>query len=380
MNEIHAAIFFEKFIDAINATINQYQPISWRTAYILLTLNIAWLGILTALGKYEFGDLIEKFLIMGITMFAVRNLAYISTTFLNSLLALSERAMDPGKTSVILNPPMIFEYANSQLLDPINNAMTVLLNEEPAPASAAAAVVGYLGLPTFSMRTMGLILFYGLFLLAVYVCFAVIVVQIMVCYISYMITLLFGQMLLPFTLFKPLEFIGKNVFSSILGQALSLGVTVFIADLGLRVFGETITDSAINALVNDGKLSLSSMWTILAGVLLYFYLCLKAPTLVTAIITGSPALGAGGLVSTIAAAGAAVTGMLPSFSGGGQASSAQAPAQGAAGPGASQFMPSPDQRGGAQNAAGANATSVDAAAGASPPPSPGASQFMPRDA
>jgi type IV secretory pathway TrbL component len=141
-------------------------------------------------------------------------------------------------------------------------------------------------------------------------------------YILYHINLFFGVILLPFTAFKPFEFIGKNVFKAVFTQALTCAVVVFIASIGMRVFQGYFTAAAVRMQIEKG-LSIGHQWVIIASILLYAFLCLMSPTLVMSIISGAPTLGVSGLVSTIAAIGGAVSGAIAS-SGSGQAANTMA--------------------------------------------------------
>jgi type IV secretion system protein TrbL len=303
------ANFLKLFIEQITNMINKVTPHSWRTLYLLTVLNVTWIGIETALGKYELPQLLEKFLVLAISVFLVRNFTYYCSMALSSLFQVT--GMD---TSVLENPARIFTYANAHIVEPITNAV-----ESQFPKMSKLGIFS-----SIDIQQAAFFLLYGLLMLAVYICFAVIVVQIILAYISYHITMLFGLILLPFSTFKPLDFMGKNVFTAMLSQALTLAVIVFVANLGLVIFEKVLTKSMIDTLALNGKMNVSVLWTIMACVLIYFYLCLKAPTLVMSIMQGSPSLGAGGLFSTIAAGAAAVS-MLAG--GGGSGGGQQAPAQ-----------------------------------------------------
>lgn len=286
------AEFLHQFVVQITEVTNKVTPNIWRTLYILIALNVTWAGIEIALGKHELPGLIEKLFSICLVLFLVKNFRFISFTFLHSLLGLT----GGGDTSILENPEQIFIYAHEQILNPIS-----------ASIEGQFAQTGGLGLLTLGAQQIGFFLIYGIFIIAIYICFAVIVVQIVIAYLTFLITMLFGLILLPFTVFKPLEFIGKNVFSAMLSQALTIAVIVFVAQLGLAVFGRVVTQSALTALASRGKLNVAVLWTILACVFIYFYLCLKAPTLVMTLMSGSPALGAGGLFTAIATAAALLT-------------------------------------------------------------------------
>jgi type IV secretion system protein TrbL len=323
-----------QFISQISQSINAVFPYSWRLLFILTVLSFTWTGIETALGKYELSALIEKFLVVGITVFLIKNLPYLSQMFLRSLIKLSgiSTGMD---TSVLENPSMLFDFAHTYILDPVDR----VIDEQFDKAN------GIFQMFNVVRTSIGFLIIYGIFIVALYICFAIIVVQIVLNYILYHITLFYGVILLPFSVFKPLEFIGKNVFKAILTQALTLSVIVFVADLGLRVFRSIFTRAAMDTITASGFFDAAMLWVMLACILIYFFVCLKAPTLVMSIISGAPTLGAGGLFSTVAAIGAAAVGVgrLLSGSGGSQASSSPqgggAQTAGAGGGGTNQFFP-----------------------------------------
>jgi type IV secretion system protein TrbL len=317
-----------QFISAISDNINRIAPSLNKLLYILILLNIAWLGIETALGKYEFSQLIEKMLVMGVSIFIVRNLPYFSKVFLESLVKLSG-----GDISLLENPAILFQFAHEQVLNPVNQAVGEYMGEAKNAFDAVARF----------FNSIGFYIQYGMFIIAVYICFAIIVVQIVLSYLLYYIVLFFGIILAPFTVFKPLEFIGKNVFRAILTQALTLAVIVFVATIGLTVFRNLLVTGATNRL---NELSLrgypqivGNMWVLFACILIYCFVCLMSPTLVMSVISGAPTLGASGLISTVAAIGGAVTGIGALAAGAGGAAAALPPAPQASAPAAAAAAP-----------------------------------------
>jgi type IV secretion system protein TrbL len=301
------------FIEQISAAVLAVKPYADKLLYALVTLNIAWTGIETILGKNDLGKLVEKFFLMGVTVLLVTRFVEISHLFLTSFVKLAgiSTGMDQ---SLLEDPTQVFDFAHTYILTPYGNAVQgTFANTSSNPFQV---IVNFFQNIQFTVM-------YGIFTLCIYVCFAIVVVQIMLNYILYHINLFFGVILLPFTAFKPFEFIGKNVFKAVFTQALTCAVVVFIASIGLRVFQGYFTITTVQA--HLAKLSLGRLWVIVASVLLYAFLCLMSPTLVMSIISGAPTLGVSGLVSTIAAIGGAVTGAIAS-SGSGQAADAMASA------------------------------------------------------
>jgi type IV secretion system protein TrbL len=287
------------FIQSVSAAINGVIPYTWKVLYALTVLNITWLGIETMLGKYTFEKLLETVLVLGISVFLVKNLGYLSHLFLSSLVKLSgvTTGMD---TSVLENPSIIFDFAHTGIIYPLARLTEEYMGGAVGPFDAVARV----------FNNISFYALYGLALLAVYVCFAVVVVQIVLNYLLYHIVLFFGYVLLPFTVFRPLDFIGKNVFKAVLTQALTCAVIVFVASIGLGVF-RLLFEKAFLVSMSPEQFARTGgglFLTVIACVLLYCFLCLQAPTLVMSVISGAPTLGAGGLFSTAAAIGGAVMG------------------------------------------------------------------------
>jgi type IV secretion system protein TrbL len=287
------------FIQSVSAAINEVIPYSWKVLYALTVLNFTWLGIETMLGKYTFEKLLENFLVLGISVFLIRNLGYLSNMFLSSIIGLAgvTTGMD---TSVLENPSVIFDFANTSIIYPLDNLVSEYMGGALGPLNSVGRF----------FNNLSFYVLYGILMLLVYICFAIVVVQVVLNYILYHIVLFFGYILLPFTVFKPLDFIGKNVFKAVLTQALTCGVIVFVANIGLAVFRLLFT-KAFLVYMNPDQFARNGsgiFLVIIACVLLYGFLCLQAPTLVMSIISGAPTLGAGGLFSTVAAVGGAVTG------------------------------------------------------------------------
>ncbi|MDR2094649.1 MAG: type IV secretion system protein [Treponema sp.] len=291
-----------QFISAISDNINRVTPYLDTLFHGLILLNITWLGIETAMGKYEFPQLVEKILILGFSIFIIKHLPYFSKTFLDSLVRLS--GMD---SSILENPAVLFQFAQEEILDPVNRAVSAYMG---ASKNAFDAVARF-------FNSIGFYIQYGMFIAEVYICFAIIVVQIVLNYILYYIVLFFGMVLAPFTIFKPLEFIGKNVFKAVLTQALTVAVIVFVATIGLTVFQKLLLTNAIDRLSMKGiPQIMGNMWVLFACILIYCFICLMSPTLVMSIISGAPTLGASGLISTVAAIGGAAMGIGSLIAGG----------------------------------------------------------------
>jgi type IV secretion system protein TrbL len=330
MNDIVAKFLWD-FIKVISDGINQIIPYSWRLLDILTILAVTWLGIETMLGKYEFGALIEKFVTMGISIALIKNLSYFSNLVLTSLLKLSDitggmvTETDEGlKINILENPAVIFEEAHQYILAPIAETVSEQFSTDIFSLFNPLSI------------DISFIILYAILVLAIYICFAVIVVQIVLNYILYHITMFFGYILLPFSIFKPLDFIGKNVWKAMLTQALTLAVIVFVATIGLGTFKLIFTQTVKMALTQLRIVNTAMLWVMLAAVLIYMFICLQAPTLVMSILSGSPTLGAGGLLSTVATIGAAVAGLagLGAAGGGASVNTVQGAGAGAGGGGA----------------------------------------------
>jgi type IV secretion system protein TrbL len=287
------------FIEKISAAIIEVKPYAEKLLYALITINIAWIGIETILGKNDLAKIIEKVFLMGVTVLLVTRFVEISHIFLASVVKLAGISTGMDK-SLLEDPTQIFAFAHTHILTPYVNAVEEVTNANSSGNPLVIVANFFQNLPFTIM--------FGLFTMCIYICFAIIVVQIMLNYILYHINLFFGVILLPFTSFKPFEFIGKNVFKAIFTQALTCAVIVFIASIGLRVFEGYFT-SAIVRLHIDRGLSLGNLWVVIASVILYTFLCLMSPTIIMNIISGAPTMGASGLISTVAAIGGAIAGI-----------------------------------------------------------------------
>jgi P-type conjugative transfer protein TrbL len=297
------------FIQTLSNAINGVMRYSRSLLDIITVLAVTWLGIETALGKNEFSALVEKILVLGINIFLIKNLSYLSNMALTSLLRLSSVTGNMD-TSILENPAVLFDYAHGYIISPVADVVA----KQFSGLNAIGAAFNILTNP----NGFWFIIMYILLILVVYACFAVIIVQIVLNYILYHITLFFGYILAPFSIFKPLDFIGKNVFKSLLTHALTLAVIVFVANIGLGAFKSIFTASLLRGLnTNNPIMSVALMWMMIASVLIYLFACLQSPTLVMSIISGSPTLGAGGLISTVAALGAAAAGAGNMIAGGG---------------------------------------------------------------
>jgi type IV secretion system protein TrbL len=288
------------FIEKISVAIGTVQPYAQKLLYVLITINIAWTGIETILGKNDLAKIIEKVFLTGVTVLLVTRFVEISHIFLASVVKLA--GISTGMDQNLLeNPTQIFEFAHVNILEPYGAAIeaTLKANSEGNPLQV---IINFFQSIRFTVM-------FGIFTLCIYICFAVVVVQIMLNYILYHINLFFGVILLPFTAFKPFEFIGKNVFKAVFTQALTCAVIIFIASLGMEVFRGYFTAAAVRMQIERG-LTIGHQWVVIASILLYAFLCLMAPTLVMSIMSGAPTLGASGLISTVAGIGAGIGGAI----------------------------------------------------------------------
>jgi type IV secretory pathway TrbL component len=348
------------YIDVMPGAINSVRPNLMYLMYILTVLNIAYLGINIALNKVRNEEIIEKIFFLLVTVFLVRNYVFIGNIVKYGIVQLSAKFADMDM-SLIDHPEQLFSYFYDNIIVPYVDGMEAFIAQvsgdigddwgvSAAITALGATVKGYI-----------LQLFFNIFTLVILICVVIVIVQIVLTHINFYITLFFGQITIVTTLFEPTRFIGQNALKSIITSAITMGVTVFVAAVGMLVL-RNINVNAWAVAHTSFIEALAAQWVMLASVIIYVFLCLKGPALIMSLISGMPTLGAGGLFSTISNIANTTANIVNAARGGG--SSGLAPAQAPAATGA------PGKPGGA-GAGGASGTSPAGTPAGGGPNTPG---------
>jgi len=185
--------------------------------------------------------------------------------------------------------------------------------------------------------------FQGIVIGGVLVAFFIIAVQVAIALIEFWMVVLFSLVLVPFTLWKPLEFIGQKSFSAVVGQAVKVGVIAVTTGIVLNVFKQVIF------IPTGGELGFDDAANILLASFLCSFLVLQLPALAGTLLSGVPSMSAGAMFSAAAGtiagakAGGKMLGKVPGVSqamkaGQGLAKAGAVAAGGAAAAGASSVL------------------------------------------
>ena len=339
-------------IAIIRGGIDAVYPLVRQLVGVLLLIDFTVFGIQLAMGKdNEVSAIVMKLLTTGAMVWIIINWEFLAVSLRNTLITFGARAgeaagshyvgsgmppMGPINMDLFLDPAAILRMAANELIRPLLDALQ-------------GQADNLTGLSRLAERMEHGVL-QGIVIGGVAVAFFLIAITVSIALIEFWVVILFSLVLVPFTLWKPLSFIGEKAFSAVVGQSVKVGIVALTTGIVLNVFRVFVS-------VPTGELF---GWDNAANILMASFLCsflvLQLPSLANTLLSGVPSLSASGLLTaaagTIAGAKAGATIM-------GKGAKAAAPLAKAAAPGlaaaagAAGSMGASALRGGAKLAEGA---------------------------
>ena len=276
-------------ISFINSAYYYAETVAKTTINIMLVLEVCLLGYMIAINKISnLTETIWKFFQMGVCVWVAVNLRKLSLTVLYGFLKIANGMFNNSAVRISLTNP-------TKILKEIigNNFKTMWIYASEMQAEAKVIDVG-------AQATA--IIFYcvAIFMLLVIL---VSIANFYLAYLDYLFTILWGTLLYPATLYKPLAFIGQNVIRGIFSSLLKMGIIYFILLLGTGLLkkgmdmGNIPEENVIMFLIEK-----------VVVCALVCYLTFQANHITSAIVTGNPSTSGLGLRSMAAAAGTALVG------------------------------------------------------------------------
>jgi hypothetical protein len=282
------------FLTAMESAYTALVPYAKHLLYILVAFNVLFIGINIIIGKINsIMEIVWRFCIIATIIYIVEHWQPIVTVFSNSVFNLAgmntKNASSNMGSTIIHDPGSILSYAYHQLIDPILGALDKRFADN--------GVLKGLAMYKFMLQ-------YGLVIIVLLACFIVIMLQVVLALISFHVCLFFSLMMLPFLVFEPFAFLGKNAFTSMVGCTLTLGVLIFICNIGFGMF-QTYFVAAITSSLSS--FNIGTIISALAASIIFAYMCIVGPTLVMTLVSGAPMLGAAGFASTVSNIGKGVS-------------------------------------------------------------------------
>jgi type IV secretion system protein TrbL len=257
--------------------------------YLLIAFDIVFIGYGMITGRTEnILEVVWKFFVIGVMVYIITNFKTLSYDLVDSVCTLaglnSSSASYNMGTDILTNPTSVLSYSYNYVIKPFLDSLDVQIKKSMQNGGPWAM---------FEFTNIKYMFMYGIFTAFTMICFCILTIQVCIASISWHICFFFAIMMLPFTLFEPTSFLGRNAFSSMAGQSLNCGVLVFITNIGLQVMQVYFSTSVPVAL------EWGNVFIVLCSSLLLAYLSIIGPGLVISLISGAPTLGAGGFASTM---------------------------------------------------------------------------------
>ncbi len=300
------AITFSEFIEKILTTLElgHVELSNGGTISVLtyfLTFELILFGILVSMGKLQaFGiETVWKLLGLSVIWYFVQNSMALSVWFRNFMLEYGNVAVEGMSQGVTLQYTVGDLIENPSALMAEAELLVLQLSDSWLEVASSLNIVKYALSAICALASCFMI----------YVGFLIIVLTVTMARIEFGFAVLFGTMLLPFTVFKQTKFIGDKVYGIIVNNSVKLMVLGVTASLGLSVLKGTYD--------NAGNLT-NTFLILIAFVPVYIILWIvkRAEAIATSLVSGAPALSgstfASGAVGAVAGMSAGVGGVLGS--------------------------------------------------------------------
>jgi type IV secretion system protein TrbL len=282
--------------------IDSVKPFSNRLLYLLLGLDVVFMGINIAMGKLaSIEKIVERLLFMGFVIYIVNNFTGLAYMFKNSFITILGQTGGLNQT-IYDDPSQIMNWAHANLIAPMNEAIRRVDQAYTPPAFNVLQAGQWLATSFGHMEDVWSVrLIFNLVHMGIQLAFIIIAVEMTIARIEFYLIVLFALVLVPFIAWGPLRFIGSRAFSAVIAQALKLGIIVAIVSLGMHVM--TSLNSTILNQMNptniDGSIDFSVVGLVLASCAVLVFLSIQVPALAMALISGSPGLSASGFAGNM---------------------------------------------------------------------------------
>lgn len=292
-----------RILDAIDAS---YKPLQaqWygviktyaeRLFWILVLIDISWSGIIYALEKNDIAEIATSYIKKLITIGFFWSLLQLSDTWIPSIIkSFIQIGTDAGKVAALSPDEIIYKGADLAL------SMFAAMNKM-GMLDALATVIPL-----------------TLIAIIIFICFTFVAIQLLVTLIESYIAIGGGVILLGFGGSRWTTDFATKYLQYAVGTGLKLMILYLILGAGQTIF-------AHGAMIDSNNV-MPSAFAALGTALIYAFLAYQVPQIASSMMSGSPALTAGGALGAAVTMGATMAGAVAAG-----ASATQALAKGAVG-------------------------------------------------
>jgi type IV secretion system protein TrbL len=302
----------QNFIAAFSGGYARLQGSANSLLGILVGIEVVLLGLWAALGG---GDnvvgIFKKILHIGAWVWLVQSYPTLCKAFMESLVQAGLTAGGGGDVSLLMDPSRLAGYG----LDATE------------PLTQKLADLGVTDLPD--------LIIFGFAYLAIMACFLIMAIHVFLAVLEYYLFAALVGIFLPFGLLAPTKFLAEKAVGAVVSSSVKLMVLAFVL---------SVVDPVLSQIHFQGpEIKLNELWSVFLTVCTLMLLTWKAPSLASALLGGSPHLGAGDVLQAASAPIAAgmAAGAIAARAGAGAASTGGAAAAGAAGGAGAPRAPSP---------------------------------------
>ena len=288
--------FMFTVVALIRGAIEAVRPWVGRLVAVMLALDFTVYGIHLASGKnQEIGANILKLLATGVMVWVIMYWDILAATLLDGFLRFAARVGDvTGNRFLDSIGVSVTSFRPNEFLDP--SAILGFARDEiilPLVQDFNETTAGLEGMRMLAERIeQGVVR--GAIIGGVLVAFFIIAVQVAIALIEFWVVILFSLILVPFSLWKPVSFIGEKSFSAVVGQAIKLGLIAVTTGIVLNLF------RAFVFVPVGGELGFDDMANILLASFLCSFLVLQLPKLAGSLLSGMPQLSANAMFQAAA--------------------------------------------------------------------------------
>jgi len=236
--------------------------------HIFVTLEIIFAGLYIALGsRADFSELAQKILKIGTFYWIITRYEELLNALLDGFLNVGTKASGATGLNIatLQNPDAIIERA-FKIVTPAFEKVFALQGEN------------YLGLPTLDNILV-------LFCVSIgFLALISLALQVFLTYVEFMVIAAAGFILVPFGLFKPLQFLSEKFFAAVVSMGIKLLVLAVIIGASTSIMDEMVLSHV---------LSWQEVWNFLLVSLALFLISFHAPSLAQSLLYGTPSLTAG---------------------------------------------------------------------------------------
>lgn len=246
----------------------------------LMVIDCALFGLFYALGNNNVANAVKRLMKYGAFIFIVTEFKFLANTVLNSFIYIGIKGGGSNINPSAIKDPSAISEMGFVVAQPIFDHMS-----------------NYSGFDV--MQNLHTIMMSGLTGMLIVLAFAVIGIQILITYVEFYIFAVLALVLIPFSVWRPVSWLGEKAIGGVIAYGIKLGVL-------------TLLSSAIIPMVSNWKLppdpTFYQALYALIGAFALTFLVWQAPNGIASQLGGSPVLSASAVAGTAMSAGMGMVG------------------------------------------------------------------------